>query len=165
MKATVVFVIQNNKILLARKMKKIGAGKLNGYGGKPEPEDISIRHTACRELFEESGKGILVTPDNLSGESTVDFYFHDNKTTEPNWSVVFYLAHTFTGTATSTEEMSDPHWFNLNKIPYDEMLPADRIILEKLLSGKHFNGFVRFNEEKTDLLESRFTEEDSVTNH
>lgn len=156
MKATVVFLIRAGKILLGRKMKKVGAGKRNGYGGRAEPSDISIRHTACRELFEESGEGVVVEPENLVCESLVDFYFFDNHTTEPNWSVMFYIAEKFSGEATGTDEMSDPRWFPLDKIPFDEMLPADKIILEKLLAGKPFTGRVRFNEKMTELIEAKF---------
>ncbi len=157
MKATVVFLLREGKILLARKMKKIGAGKRNGYGGRSEPTDQSIRHTACRELFEESGEGVVVMPENLICESLVDFYFFDNYTDEPNWSVMFYLAEKFNSEAKSTDEMSDPQWFDIGAIPYEEMLPADKTILEKLLAGTPFTGYVRFNEKMTALVEAKFT--------
>ena len=65
MKATVILIMKEGKVLLARKVKKIGAGMWNGYGGKSEPSDQSLRHTACRELYEESGMGIIVEPEDL----------------------------------------------------------------------------------------------------
>ena len=131
MKATVVFLIKDNKILLARKMKKIGAGLWNGYGGKPEPKDISIRHTACRELYEESGMGIITEPDHLIEVADIDFY--KNKASIADFSVVFYISYLWSGEAGDTEEMKDPTWFTLDDIPYGEMLPADRDFMPKIL--------------------------------
>lgn len=159
MKATLVFPIKNNEILLAKKMKKIGAGKWNGFGGKPEPLDTSIRHTACRELFEESGYGIVTTPENLIPKAVIDFFFFDNFSDEPNWSVAIYVVFDFSGTATGTEEMQNPTWFNLDSIPYNEMLPADRDFLPRVISSETtFTGKVRFNTEMNQVIESEYKE-------
>ncbi len=54
-KATVILLVREGEILLARKLKKIGAGKWNGYGGKPEPGDATLEETAVREMKEEGG--------------------------------------------------------------------------------------------------------------
>ena len=141
MKATVVFLIQDNKILLARKVKKIGAGMWNGYGGKPEPKDISIKHTACREPYEESGMGIVTEPSQLIEVANIDFYYGENSHSryearnDVNFSVTFYVAYAWRGEAISTDEMTDPTWFSLNDIPYNEMLPADRDFIPEIISN------------------------------
>jgi len=158
LKATLVFPIKNNQILLAKKMKKVGAGKWNGFGGKSELEDVSIRHTACRELFEESGLGIQTTPEKLIAKAVINFYFFDNQTNEPNWLVAIYLVQDFTGEALSTEEMQMPTWFSIESIPYHEMLPADKDFLPKLFGEKTFIGKVRFNQDMTKVIESDYSE-------
>ncbi len=159
MKATLVFPIKNGHILLARKMKKVGAGKWNGFGGKPEPQDISIRDTACRELFEETGHGINTTPEDLIPKALIDFFFFQNNSTTADFSVVVYTTETFSGEATGTEEMQTPTWFPIESIPYEEMLPADKEFIPKVLSAKNtFYGKVRFNEDMTLVTESTYTE-------
>jgi len=80
-------------------MKKVGSGKWNGYGGKSEPTDKSIFHTACRELFEETGNGIVALPEDLIPKCEVDFFFYDNNTDVADWSVVFFLVKKFSGSA------------------------------------------------------------------
>jgi 8-oxo-dGTP pyrophosphatase MutT (NUDIX family) len=156
MKATVVFPMQQNKVLLGRKMLKVGAGKWNGYGGKPEPEDATIRHTACRELFEETGKGIMCQPEDLSVWAKIDFFLFDNQTSDPNFSVIFYTAEHFSGTAVQTAEMESPTWFAIDSIPYNEMLPADRDFIPKIFAGEVFVGTVRFNADMSEVLTSSY---------
>ena len=173
MKATVVFLIQDNKILLARKVKKIGAGLWNGYGGKPEPKDISIKHTACRELYEESGMGIITEPDHLIEIANIDFYYGENSDNryeaqnDANFSVAFYIVYIWKGEAISTEEMIDPTWFALDDIPYNEMLPADKDFMPVIISNikqanmKHTgipitNGRVIFNTDMKSVLKSEY---------
>lgn len=157
--ATVVFVITQNNILLATKMKKVGAGKWNGYGGKPEPQDNSLRDTACRELFEESGKGIIVQPENLVPRCIINFYSFDNHSEKPDWTVAFYLAFDFTGIASSTEEMSSPTWFSLDQVPYENMLPADQEFIPKILDIQGmgtFYGTVRFSKDMQSIVVSEY---------
>lgn len=156
MKATLVFPVRNNFITLAIKKKKIGAGKWNGYGGKPEPEDKTIRDTALRELFDESGKGLTADPEDLIPCALVDFYFFENETDTPNWSVVVYLLQHFSGAASGTDEMGEPRLFPIDAIPYENMMPGDREFLPKILRGETFHGIIRFNEDQTAVKSSKF---------
>ena len=52
--ATLMFVVQDGKILLIRKKRGIGAGKVNGPGGKFEPGETALQ-CVLREVREESG--------------------------------------------------------------------------------------------------------------
>ena len=162
MKATLVFPIENDRTLLALKKKKVGAGKWNGYGGKQEPGE-TIRAAAVRELFEESG-GIRTTEEDLRLRGRMDFYFFDNKTAEPNWSVVIYTTSTFSGEAIDTPEAGKPTWFFYDQIPYDNMLPADRDFLPKALSDeKPFLGKVVFTEGMAEVASIEYFEADENT--
>ena len=58
--ATLLFVIRDGEILLIRKQRGLGAGKINGPGGKLEAGE-SPREAAIREVQEEVG----VTPTGV----------------------------------------------------------------------------------------------------
>ncbi|MDQ5949693.1 MAG: 8-oxo-dGTP diphosphatase [Patescibacteria group bacterium] len=154
--ATVTYPIKEDSILLGRKMNKVGAGMLNGFGGKPEEGDISLLHTASRELYEETGFGIAVHPLDLKVYARIKFYFYNSE--NPEWEVVFFLAPKFTGEAKSTTEMSDPTWYKISELEtlYDEMLPADKKILTRIIRGEKFVGHVRFSEDKKSCTELEF---------
>ncbi len=154
--ATVTYPINGDSILLGRKMNKVGAGMLNGFGGKPEEGDISILHTAARELYEETGYGVAVHLLDLKVFARIKFYFHNSE--EPEWEVVFFLAPTFKGEAKETKEMSDPTWYKIADLEalYADMLPADKEILTRILRGEKFVGHVRFSEDKKSCSELEF---------
>lgn len=158
MKATLTLPIVNNQILLAIKKKKVGAGKWNGFGGKPEPSDMDIYHTAQRELFEETGCGISCHKNDLYPVGIVSFFFHKNETITPDWEVVIFFVKKFTGIATSTSEMENPMWFDFKKIPYENMMPADREFFPFVINEKHFTGIVRFDENQSAIVHSHFQE-------
>lgn len=156
MLATVTYPIRKDSILLGRKMNKVGAGMLNGFGGKPEEGDISLFHTASRELYEETGYGIAAHPLDLRVYARIKFYFYNSE--NPEWEVVFFLAPKFVGEAKSTTEMSDPVWCKISELEtlYDEMLPADRQILTLLMRGEKFVGHVRFSADKKTCTKLQF---------
>ena len=52
--ATLVFVIEGGRVLLIRKKRGLGAGKINGPGGRLEPGE-QPELCAARELYEELG--------------------------------------------------------------------------------------------------------------
>jgi NADH pyrophosphatase NudC (nudix superfamily) len=132
--ATILFLIRNGQVLLARKVKKIGKGKWNGYGGEIEPGETQ-RHACVREIAEESC-GIRVDEKDLI--KVADIRFHN--TTEENKKFVLhasvFFAYRWEGEASSTNEMADPTWFDFDKVPYDQMIPGDARWLPIVLSGK-----------------------------
>ena len=56
--ATLMFIIQGDSVLLIRKKRGLGAGKINGPGGKVEgdetPLDCAIRETEEELFFQAS---------------------------------------------------------------------------------------------------------------
>jgi 8-oxo-dGTP pyrophosphatase MutT (NUDIX family) len=129
---TLLFLRQDEKILLAMKKRGFGVGKWNGVGGKVEGNE-TYEQAAIRECQEE----INVTPHNLRkiGElhffdlPDVEHYCHVYETT--NWI----------GEPQETEEMS-PRWFAETAIPYDTMWPDDKLWIPLLLAHKSFKGVV-----------------------
>ena len=73
-RATILFLIRDNQILLAMKKRGFGAGRFNGVGGKPEGDE-TIEQTAIRECQEE----ICVTPTKFNEVGRINFYFPAEK--------------------------------------------------------------------------------------
>ena len=53
-RANLLFIVRDEKILLIRKKRGFGAGKINGPGGKVDPGETPLQ-SALRETFEELG--------------------------------------------------------------------------------------------------------------
>src|SRR3989442_9690986 len=70
--ANLCFVIRDGQILLIRKKRGLGAGKINGPGGRLEPGETSWQ-AAIRETQEEIG----VTPHGLELIGELFFQFID----------------------------------------------------------------------------------------
>lgn len=128
--ATLVFVIRDGEILLIRKKRGLGAGKVNGPGGRLEIGETPLQ-AAVREVQEE----LLVTPTGLDHRGELRFQFVDGYSIH----VHVYSATDCDGKASETEE-AIPLWTALDAIPYDEMWADDRIWLPLMLAGKRVDG-------------------------
>ena len=135
--ATLVFVIQNGQILLIRKKRGLGAGKINGPGGKLDPGESPL-DCAIRETREEIG----ITPGNLEQLGELRFQFTDGYSTH----VYVFRGNSFEGTPVETSE-AIPIWFRFKDIPYDEMWEDDRFWLPLLIDGKSFKGRFLFDDD------------------
>lgn len=128
--ATLVFVIQDGKILLIDKKTGFGKGKVNGPGGKLEQGE-SPEACAVRECQEELG----ITVSNLQFRGQHRFQFVDGYSIH----VWVYSSEEFEGVPTETIE-AKPLWVPLDKIPYERMWEDDQIWLPMLLRGERFQG-------------------------
>jgi 8-oxo-dGTP pyrophosphatase MutT (NUDIX family) len=137
--ATLLFLIEDNRILLAMKKRGFGAGRWNGAGGKPDKGE-SITETASRECQEE----ISVTPSNIKEVATLNFYFPDGKK-ESEQQVIVFTCRTWQGEPSESEEM-DPKWFDIDKIPYSEMWSDDQYWLPQVLGGRYINADFYFDD-------------------
>jgi 8-oxo-dGTP diphosphatase len=128
--ATLVFVVRNGQILLIRKKRGLGAGKINAPGGRREPGE-SFEACAARELEEELG----VTPIALDRLGEHRFQFVDG------YSIYVHVfrAADVVGTPVETDEAT-PFWVDVDEIPFEEMWEDDRIWVPLLLQGKRFSG-------------------------
>ena len=140
--ANLLFIVRENQILLIRKKRGFGAGKINGPGGKVDAGETPLR-AALRETFEELG----IKPLGAEQHGELHFQFRDGYSL---YCTVF-LAHAFEGEPHETDE-AVPLWTALDAIPYNEMWADDRHWLPLLIRGAHFTGYFEFDGE---LLLSR----------
>ena len=87
-RATLLFVIRDGQILLIRKKRGLGAGKINGPGGKLDPGE-TWRAAAIREAADR-GATLICLPELYRSR-----YFCQNESEEP-----FALAEAVPGPAT-----------------------------------------------------------------
>jgi 8-oxo-dGTP diphosphatase len=137
MRATLLFVVQGGRVLLIRKKRGLGAGKINGPGGRLDPGE-TYEQCAVREVREELG--IEVLDPVQRGE--LHFQFVDGLAL---YGVVF-TATLFTGEPVETDE-AIPQWTALEAIPYEEMWEDDRHWLGPLLAGRSFRAWFDFEDE------------------
>lgn len=137
-RATLLFVIRNEQILLIRKKRGLGAGKVNAPGGRLEPGETALE-AAVRETREELCVEAL-RPE-LRGE--LHFQFLDGYALHCS----VFVSPDCEGEATETEE-AVPLWTPLDAIPYEEMWADDRHWLPGTLAGKSFRAFFTFDGER-----------------
>jgi 8-oxo-dGTP diphosphatase len=126
------------QVLLIRKKRGLGAGKINGPGGKIDPGETSV-DCAIRETREELG----VTAMDPQHHGELWFQFVDGLALH----VDVFLSHRWLGQPIETEE-AIPLWTPLDEIPFHEMWADDRFWLsEVLLERRHFVGKFLFDDD------------------
>jgi 8-oxo-dGTP diphosphatase len=135
--ATLVFVHKDGRLLLIRKKRGLGAGKINGPGGRLESGE-SLDECAVREIQEE----LVITPKELEWLGEMRFQFIDGYSIH----VYIYRAADYEGTPTETPE-AIPIWVDDDKIPYEEMWEDDSLWVPLLLAGKRFEGRFIFDDD------------------
>ena len=136
--ANLCFVIRGGQILLIRKKRGLGAGKINGPGGRLEKGETPLA-SAIRETQEEIG----VTPTDLEHIGELFFQFLDGY----KLHVAVFAAGGCVGELCETDEAT-PIWTDIDKIPYHDMWEDDSYWLPLLLKRKTFRGYFVFDGEK-----------------
>lgn len=124
-RATLMFIVDagRGEVLLIRKKRGLGAGKINGPGGKMDPGESSLQ-CAVRETWEELGVTALAPVKH--GELWFEF------TDGLRMLVHVFRADAHEGEARETAE-AVPLWTRLEVLPFDEMWADDRYWLKELL--------------------------------
>ena len=135
--ATLIFVIRDGQILLIRKKRGLGAGKINGPGGRIDPGETPAQ-CAVREAQEE----LHITPLDVKPCGELFFQFADGFKLHG----YVFLAHAFEGTPPETDEAL-PIWAPLDRIPYHEMWADDRYWLPFMLADHSFTGRFLFKDD------------------
>jgi 8-oxo-dGTP diphosphatase len=138
MLATLMFIVRDEQILLIEKKRGLGAGKINGPGGKIEPGETPLQ-AVIRETQEE----LCITPHAPRKLGELWFSMSDC----PDILCHVFRADNFTGTPTETDE-AIPLWTPLAAIPYHRMWEDDRQWLPVLLENQPFCGRFVFEGER-----------------
>lgn len=138
MHATLMFIVKDGRILLIEKKRGLGAGKINGPGGKIDPGETPLQ-AVIRETQEE----LMITPYEPRKIGELRFAM----SMCPDILCHVYRSDDFTGTPTETDE-AVPVWTPVGEIPYQRMWEDDRHWLPLLLEEKTFLGCFIFEEEE-----------------
>ena len=149
---TLCFIVRDGRVLLMRKKRGIGAGKINAPGGKVDPGEAPLA-AAVRETQEE----ICVTPLEPQLRGQLWFHFAGG----PTLRCLVYLTESYEGTPQETAEAT-PQWYSTTAIPYEEMWEDDRYWLPTLLAGGRFEGKVDVSGETVTRHNIRFIENEIV---
>jgi 8-oxo-dGTP diphosphatase len=137
MRATLLFLLRDDEVLLIHKKTGLGKGKVNAPGGKIEPGETPAE-AAVREVEEEVGLRVR-SPEQMGD---LRFQFVDGLAL---YCAVF-ISREFEGEAHESDE-ADPFWCKVDAVPYAQMWADDAYWLPGLLEGKQFDGRFDFDEE------------------
>ena len=135
--ATLLFIIRDGEILLIEKKRGLGAGKINGPGGKIDPGETP-QECVIRETREE----LEITALRPTKRGELHFAMSD----VPDILCHVFVARDFEGHPTETAE-AKPLWVRLGDIPYDRMWKDDIHWLPLLLDDRSFHGRFVFSGE------------------
>jgi 8-oxo-dGTP diphosphatase len=137
-RATLLFVIRDGKVLLIHKKLGLGAGKINGPGGRIDPGETPLQ-AAVREVQEE----LMVTPPGVREAGELLFQFTDGHS-------IHRYVFTATDCAGEPRETREaiPLWVDVNEIPYHRMWADDRIWVPLMLANRPFRGRFLFREDQ-----------------
>lgn len=135
--ATLCFVIKDGQVLLIRKKRGLGAGKINGPGGRVEPGETPLEG-AIREVEEE----LLVTPTGVKKAGELRFQFTNGYSIHGH----VFTAEDCHGEPSATDE-ADPIWTSLDEVPFEEMWEDDIHWFPMMVEGRPFSGHFLFDDD------------------
>jgi len=137
-RANLCFITRGGEVLLIHKKRGLGAGKINGPGGRLEPGETAVE-AAVREVQEELG----VTPLDPRLHGELHFQFADGYALH----CAVFKAERCAGEPVETEE-AIPMWVRHDEVPFDRMWADDIHWLPGLLEGRYFRGYFEFDGER-----------------
>lgn len=147
--ATLMFIVQEGRVLLIDKLTGIGEGKVNGPGGKIDPGE-----TAEQAIVRECQEELHITPLEPVKMGELHFAMSDI----PDIHCHVFMATRFAGQPTPTRE-ANPLWTAIESIPYGKMWEDDKFWLPQMLDGQKFNGRFQFEGDKILWLDVTFGDE------
>jgi len=148
--ATLCFILDGSpldRILLGRKKRGFGEGKLNGFGGKVLEGETPLR-TIRREVEEECG--LKISADSLRPMGTIDFFFPFERSFDHHVHV--FVATAWDGELRESEEMA-PVWYAIRDIPIEEMWADDAYWLPLVLAGRRIEAEFTFGEDNETVVD------------
>ncbi len=137
-RTVLVFVFNGDDLLMIKKKRGQGAGKINVPGGKIQPGE-SEEDAAKRETLEETG----ISPGKLSLAGKLEFYFQDGSSWDNVCSV--FVTNESTGELLKESTECNAFWVNSGEIPLEKMWASDRLWLPLLKNRKPFHRIYVFD--------------------
>jgi 8-oxo-dGTP diphosphatase len=137
-RATLAFVRDGEQVLMIRKKRGLGAGKINGVGGRLEHGESPLQG-----ILRETREELEITLIDPVQRGELHFQFLDGY----SLFCTVFVATRFDGTPVETEEAA-PLWFDVGQLPFHEMWEDDKLWLPQALEGKSFRGFFVFDGDK-----------------
>jgi 8-oxo-dGTP diphosphatase len=134
-RATLLFVVRNGEVLLIHKKRGLGAGKINGPGGRIDAGETPLE-AAIREVREE----LCIEPLGVRQRGELRFQFLDGLSLHG----YVFMATDCEGEPQETDE-ARPLWTPIAEIPYDRMWADDRLWLPLMLEGHPVEGRFLFD--------------------
>jgi 8-oxo-dGTP pyrophosphatase MutT (NUDIX family) len=152
--ATLVFLTRGRgdkrEALLAEKVRKLIVGCPNGFGGSIDGKETP-RACAKRELYKESGFKARKKDFEFVGIMT----FHNQREdgSEFNVRVYIFILDRWTGELNpKKDEMRNPKWHKVNKLPFKRMAPSDIFWVPYIFAGKKIRGEAWHSPDQKTLL-------------
>ncbi|MEE3233114.1 MAG: 8-oxo-dGTP diphosphatase [Candidatus Latescibacterota bacterium] len=134
---TLMYIFNENSVLLIRKKRGLGAGKINGPGGRIENGETPV-DCAVRETREEVG----VCPVKPFQVGRMCYQCTDGYSMD----VSIFRSESYWGDLRSSDE-AEPFWTDVSKIPYGEMWPTDRNWLPLVINRQSFTVYTLYDED------------------
>jgi 8-oxo-dGTP diphosphatase len=136
--ATLLFIVRDGRVLLIHKKLGLGAGKINGPGGRLEPGETAAR-AAVREVEEE----LRIRPLHPEHCGMLSFQFLDGLSLR----AAVFKSQEYEGTPQETRE-AKPLWVTIDAIPYDQMWTDDPLWMPLMLNGTPFEGYFIYDKDR-----------------
>ncbi len=138
---------RKREVLLGLGAKGVSLGRRNGFGGKLEAGDLSVRERATIELQEESG--LTAAPTDLIPAAVVTFRYPGEITglgvaSARDIRMYTYLVAKWQGQPISTPAMHDPHWFKTSDLPFAQMMPDAELWYPAALGGNRIEATITY---------------------
>ncbi len=133
---TLMLIQKERRLLLIRKKRGHGAGRIIAPGGKLEGSESPLQ-CAVRETQEETGIRVR------QAVPVAELKFVERKGEQ--WLGHVFLASSYQGVAVETPE-AEPHWFAIDDIPYPDMWRDNRLWLPGVLTGCFAAGSFLYNQ-------------------
>lgn len=134
-----------DRVWLADKKLKVGAGQPNGYGGGVKSGE-SPKAAAVREVWEECGVRVLLQDLKQVALLHIHRNGHGHE-----YDCHVFMVRRWMGSFKETKEMSLPKPYLIGDVPCQRMMAADKFWLPPVLSGLTIESKFRYSEDRKEV--------------
>ncbi len=155
--AVLIYLVTKTSVVLPIKVRHIGAGKRNGYGGGIEPGEnaltAAIRETEQETTPDPEKDGVFIQRKYTEKFGEIEFHNITEKGERFICKVHIFLCSKWRGKIRDSDEMIKAKSFKKNALPLKQMMAADRYFLPMILEGNKITGTAKYGPHQRRLLE------------